>query len=145
MKIPSLRFGDLDVAEDRLITFPLGLPGFESCRRFAMVHPEQEAPRVFFLQSADQPEVAFSIAGPDQFGIHYQFALDDAEHALVGGGTPEDLAVMVILRRADAADGGDAPVRAILNAPLVINLNTRLGFQKAMTQLGCDITLSPRA
>ena len=34
MKIDSPRFGTLQVAPDRIIEFPCGIPGFEDLRRF---------------------------------------------------------------------------------------------------------------
>ena len=50
---------------------------------------------------------------------------------------------MVLLRRADETP--DAPVRAVLTAPLVINLDRRLALQKTLSQVGCDITLKASA
>lgn len=139
MQIDSPQFGTIEVADDKLIHFPGGLPGFEDCHRFALIHPDAEQPRVFYLQSVDQPDVAFSIASPDQFGLHYEFTLTDAELAAIGLQRAEDAVVMVILRR-DAAEAGGA-LRAILTAPLVINLDARKGLQKTIANIGCDITL----
>ena len=138
MKIDSPRFGAIEVAEDKLIRFPLGLPGFEDCKLFALLHPDAEQTRIFYLQSTEQPDVAFSIASPDQFSLHYEFSLTDEELQLIGLGKSEDAAVMVILRQ---DEGQGAPIRAVLTAPLIINLTTRLGLQKTMANVGCDITL----
>lgn len=143
MKIASPRFGEIEVEEDKLITFPQGLPGFETCQRFVLVHPDSEQPKLFYLQCADQAEVAFSISSPDQFGLHYQFTLTDAETALIGLTQPTDAVVMVILRRDETPGGESGPVRAVLTAPLIINLATRRAIQKVIAQLGCDITLHP--
>ncbi len=139
MKIDSPRLGAIEVAEDKLVRFPAGLPGFENCKLFALLHPDAKQPRVFYLQSTERPEIAFSIASPDQFGLHYEFSLDDDELALIKLAKTEDAAVMVILRH--EGDGADAPIRAVLTAPLIINLDTRLGLQKTMSNVGCDITL----
>ena len=140
MKIDSPRFGAIEVAEDKLIRFPLGLPGFEDCKLFALLHPDAEQTRIFYLQSTEQPDVAFSIASPDQFSLHYEFSLSDEELQLIGLAKSEDAAVMVILRQ-EEEQGASAPIRAVLTAPLIINLATRLGLQKTMANVGCDITL----
>lgn len=140
MQIESPVFGSVDVPDDKLISFPAGLPGFEDCKLFALVHPDAAQPRVFYLQSVEVPDVAFSIASPDQFGLHYEFSLSDAELALIGLKSVEEAAVMVILRR-DNPDDAASPVRAVLTAPLVINLESRKGLQKAIANIGCDITL----
>ncbi len=140
MRIDSPRFGAIEVPEEKLVRFPLGLPGFENCKLFALLHPDESQPRIFYLQSAEQPEVAFSIASPDQFGLHYEFALSDDELKLIGLAGAENAAVMVILRQ-DASGNAEAPIRAVLTAPLIINLDTRLGLQKTMANVGCDITL----
>ncbi|GAA5178053.1 flagellar assembly protein FliW [Niveibacterium umoris] len=139
MQIESAQFGTIEVADDKLIQFPGGLPGFEDCRDFALLHPDADQPRVFYLQSSTHPDVAFSIASPDQFGLHYEFTLTDDELASIELQRAEDAAVMVILRR-NAEESG-SPVRAILTAPLVINLGSRKGLQKAIANVGCDITL----
>ncbi|WP_341678171.1 flagellar assembly protein FliW [Niveibacterium sp. SC-1] len=140
MKVASPRFGDLDISDDKVIQFPGGLPGFEDCQQFALVHPDGQEPRLFYLQSLDQPEVSFSIASPDQFGLHYEFSLTDAEMEKLSLDRPDDAAVMVILRR-ENPESDNGAVRAVLTAPLIINLAKRIGLQKPMSHMGCDITL----
>lgn len=139
MKIESLRFGDIDFDEEKLIRFPVGLPGFEDCHSFGVVHPEGDSPVLFYLQSTDDPAVSFPITSPDRFGLHYEFSLSDEELALIGLKSADEASVMVLLRRESEAT--DAPVRAVLTAPLVINLDSRLALQKPLSQVGCDITL----
>jgi flagellar assembly factor FliW len=40
MQIKSPLFGSAEIAEDKIIEFPSGLPGFEQCRRFTLLHEE---------------------------------------------------------------------------------------------------------
>ena len=133
MKIDSPRFGTLDVAPDRVIEFPLGLPGFEDLRRFSVFHPETPADPVYFiLQSVDDPAVAFHIADPGRFGFGYEIHLSDQEAATIALADPADAAVAVLLIR----DGG--PLRANLDAPLVINTRSRLALQYVCDKVGTD-------
>ena len=139
MKIESLRFGEIEFDEAKLIHFPKGLPGFEDCHTFATIYPETDTPVLYYLQCVEDPAVSFPITSPDRFGLHYEFTLSDEELALIGLTSSDEASVMVLLRRADETP--DAPIRAVLTAPLVINLDRRLALQKVLSQVGCDITL----
>ncbi len=144
MKIESPVFGSMEVSDDKVIEFPGGLPGFESCRRFVLVHEENSAAGVFRLQSADDTAIAFSIAGPEQLGITYEFPLTDEEVATLKLTRPEDALVAVIVRKDDADDNGSpasAGLRANFMAPLVFNVSARRGLQKVIDKLGCEIIL----
>lgn len=142
MKIESPMLGIVEISEDKVIDFPAGLPGFEHCKRFALVHEEGKAPTLFLLQSADDPAVAFSVTGPESLGVHYEFTLDDDEVALLQLADPAHALVAVIVRR-DDTDGSPLSVgmRANFMAPLVINVAARRGVQKVINRLGCEITL----
>ena len=146
MKIKSPDFGTVEVADDRIIEFPAGLPGFEQCRRFALVHEEGREPEVFLLQSADDPEVAFSVTAPGRLGVNLEFDLPDDDLALVkldSIGKADDVAVVIIIRSQKAEEAGPAGAGLSANfmAPLVINTRARLGMQKVISRLGCEITL----
>ena len=143
MKIESPVFGALEVTDDRIIEFPAGLPGFEDCHRFTLIHEEGATPQVMQLQSVDQPDVVLSIAGPDTLGINYDFTLSDAEVDALKLARPEDAVVAVVIRRAgeDGKGPSEAGLRANFVAPLIINPASRIGLQKVFTRLGCDVTL----
>lgn len=143
MRIDSPRFGSLEVEADKLIDFPAGLPGLEGCRRFTMIEVGEKLPVLAVLQSADQPDVALSVTTPDILGLHYELTLSEEEEQLLRVSKPEDVAVLLILRQEDAPGdaAGEVPVKANLMAPLVINSANRIGLQKIIGKLGCDITL----
>ncbi|RTL51440.1 MAG: flagellar biosynthesis protein FliW [Rhodocyclaceae bacterium] len=141
-RIESPRFGTLEVSPEHVIEFPAGLPGFEEARLFTLFHPEGEDPKYFFLQSMEQPDVAFHIADPSRFGFTYEIALSDEESALIGLSNPADAVVAVILVKDDNAS---QPLRANLQAPLIINLNTRKGLQHVFSRLDYQVTLKSPA
>jgi reactive intermediate/imine deaminase len=124
MKIDTSRFGTIEVAPDRVIDFPLGLPGFEGLRRFALFHPDTPSvPAYFILQSLDDAEVAFHIGDPVRFGYRYEIELSDEEAAAIGLDDPTAAAVAVMLIR------DEGPLRASLDAPVVINTRSHLALQ----------------
>lgn len=137
MQIDSPRFGTLEVEPSRIIEFPVGLAGFEHCKRFTLFHPEAGSPRFFILQSVDEPAIAFYVAEPSQYGFHFEIELSDDELDLLHLADPSQAAVVVLLSKGEAE--GD-PVRANLNAPLVINLESRRGLQHLFRRL--NYTLS---
>ncbi|MBL8488994.1 MAG: flagellar assembly protein FliW [Rhodocyclaceae bacterium] len=135
MRIESPLYGPIEVAADRIIEFPRGLPGFEELRRFSLFHPEGEAPAYFILQSLDAPDVAFHVADPARFGFDYRISLSDEEAGVLGLGDPADAAVVVMLLRDPQADGRPGPLRANLQAPLVLNVAARRGLQHVFERL----------
>lgn len=145
MKIDSPRFGSLEVDSDKLIEFPAGLPGFENCKRFTLIEIADRPQQIAVLQSVDQAELAFSVTTPDLLGLQYEFSLSAEEESLLGNPRVEDVAVLLILRREEEGElqrrAGDAPLRANLTAPLVINGANRRGLQKVIARLGCEVTM----
>lgn len=145
MKIDTTRFGELEVNPEAILTFPRGLPGFESSNRYQLLHEDKEGPVVFFLQSVDDPAVAFSIVDPAMFGFNYELVLSDEEAALLQADTPDHLAVALMVYKPLAAEGGKAlfqgGVTANINGPLVLNLDKKLGLQKVLLGPQYDITL----
>jgi flagellar assembly factor FliW len=144
MKIDSPRFGCLEVETNKIIEFPKGLPGFETCTRFTLIEVEGPSQAMAILQSADDPEVAFAVTTPDVLGLRYEFVLTDEEEQLLKITNPEDVVVMLILRCTDEAGAvAKSPLQANLMAPLVFNAASMLGLQKVIARLGCDVTLRP--
>lgn len=143
MKIESPLFGSFEVAEDKLIEFPAGLPGFENCRRFTLVHEEGGSQRLFQLQCVEDPGLAFSLADPRDLGVNYEFPLDDEEVAQLALGSPLDAWVTLIVRREGVGEGtpANAGLRANFMAPVVINVAARRGLQKVLNRIGFDVTL----
>ncbi len=144
MKIESPRFGTLVVESSQIIEFPRGLAGFEHCRRFSLFHPEGGEPSYFILQSLDDPAIAFHIADPARFGFAYEIVVSDEESADLAIDAAErsvatstaQLAVAVIVSK----ETPEQPLRANLNGPLIINLDTRRGLQHVFARLEFDQT-----
>ncbi len=141
--IQSVQFGEMNVDPEKIITFPQGLPGFESSTRFMLCHEEGSNGIVHFLQSVDEGALAFSVGDPSQFGIHYQFTLSDDEQALLELTSMEDLLILILLYRdEEASSNAENAVRGAINSPLVINIKTRKGLQKVMEAVAPSVLLS---
>src|SRR5258708_7634704 len=71
MEIQTSRFGTLVVEDDRVMTFPNGLLGFPNCSRFALIQTGSEN-YFFWLQSVEDPSLAFVITDPNIFFKDYE-------------------------------------------------------------------------
>jgi len=71
MDIETTRFGRMPVDEERILTFPRGLLGFPDHRRFALIQTGNEN-YFFWLQSIDEPSLAFVVTDPSIFFKDYQ-------------------------------------------------------------------------
>lgn len=125
LTVQTARFGDLDVEPELVITFPDGLIGFDRCRRFFVVrHEEGSAFR--WLQSVEEPGLAFPVAEPDAIRPDYAPTVSDADARALGL-TPDTPALLLTILTVP----GDDPhaMTANLLGPLVINPLTRQGRQ----------------
>jgi flagellar assembly factor FliW len=130
MKIDIERLGlkDVPIDPDTLFTFPEGIAGFEGCKRFKLFHEEGKA-TVFWLQSVDDSAVMFPIVAPGALDIEYQIELSDADCALIGLQSVEDVAVVLIVYRNQAENG---KIAANTRSPVILNLKSRKGMQKVL-------------
>lgn len=143
MKINTTRFGELEVNPDEILNFPRGMPGFEKNTRYQLMQEDKDGSVVFYLLSIDDPNVTFSIVNPALFGIFYELKLSDEEVALLQAGSPDDLAVVLIVYRSQDVNAQKTPggVAANINGPLVLNMAKKLGLQKVLVGPQCDLTL----
>jgi len=131
MRIESPRFGVLEVEESKVIEFPVGIAGFEDCRRFTLFHPEGEKPKYFILQSLDDAELALYVTDPAPLGFNFELQLSEEEMQTLQISDPKDAVVLVILSKRQGEEG----VQANLKAPLVINPQAQRGLQHIFTEL----------
>jgi flagellar assembly factor FliW len=125
MDVFQSQFGPIEVDPDTVIHFPAGLPGFDDCTSYKLLHEEKPNPSVFWLQSLDDASVAFSLIEAERLGFNYVLKLSDEECAAIELKEASDAMLFLILSRPE----GDV-IRPNTLAPLVINLQSRKGLQK---------------
>ena len=90
------RFGDVEYSPEHLLTFPLGLIGFPGLRGFVVMPNRKEGP-LFWIQSVDDPDMAFVLTDPTNFFPDYAVKPDVAErHILEIGEEDACYAVTVV-------------------------------------------------
>ncbi len=121
IKVNTLRFGELSIKEDKIITFKDGIPGFPESRRFIILD-HRDTP-LKWLQSIDEPELAFLIAEASVVDSNYKVNLDKSVLDYLEFDEKDDVVIFLILRVEDGK------VIANFNGPLVFNANKMLGAQ----------------
>lgn len=124
----ATRFGELTIQEEDIYTFARGIPGFEACRRFVFVKPEEHAP-FEYLQSVDDGNLAFIVVDPFIFFPRYTFELPDSSVTELGGPKEDSLMIRVIV----SIRGELRLATANLVAPVVLNVRDKLGQQVVLS------------
>ncbi len=78
MKKIETRFGEVEYNPDNLLIFSAGLIGFPNLRSFIVMPNRKEGP-LFWIQSVDDPDIAFVLTDPTNFFIGYQAIPDASE------------------------------------------------------------------
>jgi len=130
MKIETTRFGPLDTSEDDLITFPEGIIGYPDRKRFVLLQNSPEDP-FCWLQSTEDPALAFVVADPTRFVPDYTVKVPPEEVSpisLAGVGDARILVFVVI--------PAENPLETHLNlrGPVVINTANRLARQLVLSE-----------
>jgi flagellar assembly factor FliW len=125
MEVRTTRFGVIDIAEDRVITFPKGLLGFSSNTRFCLLEPGEDA-CFFWLQSLDEPGLAFVVTDPSMFINDYSVPVRPEQMVELKLGKLEDAQVFVVVNKVEQTLTGN------LQGPLIINTLTRTGEQMVL-------------
>ena len=115
MKANTRLFGEIDIADDKIITLEDGMIGLPEYRNFA----------VMWFQSMDDPHTAFPVMQPNLVRPDYNPMVNDEMLRPLGGMTEDNTYVLVTLTA--APDPKDTSVN--LKAPIVINTDTRRGAQ----------------
>ena len=125
MQFRSSRFGLVEAEEDKVLSFPLGLPGFEHLRRFVLL-PGPEGSVFGWLHSIDSESTAFLVTDPFFFFADYYVDIPEQDTKELELEASADALVLVIV---SVPEGNVARATVNLLAPLVINTEKRLARQ----------------
>lgn len=128
MKADTRLFGEIDIAEDKIITLENGMIGFPEFRRFALIYDEEkgiDASSVMWFQSMDDPHTAFPVMQPNTVNPDYNPVVNDEMLMPLGEMTEDNTYVLVTLTATEKPE--DLSVN--LKAPIVINTDTKKGCQ----------------
>jgi flagellar assembly factor FliW len=78
MKIATLRFGELEIPEDKIITMPKPILGFENLKKYCIIEREDGEPFLWY-QSVEDSAIAFIIVNPLFFFPDYRIEVNPKE------------------------------------------------------------------
>lgn len=129
MIIKTGRFGQLTVGNDEIIDIPQGVMGFPDYRKYCLVDPGDET-LILWLQSIENPDIAFPLLEPKIFRPDYAARLSAAELRELKLENINQSAVFSILTIPEDA----TQMTANLKAPLVINLKEQIARQVVLQE-----------
>jgi flagellar assembly factor FliW len=127
MKIVTLRFGELEIPEDKIIEFPKGLLGFEQFHKYIILQREDSEP-FSWLQSLEDPNLAFVITNPAFFFPAYRIELHTKELADIEADEASNIETYVVV----TIPKDVSQMSANLQGPIVINSDSGLAKQVVM-------------
>lgn len=136
MELALPRFGSqhITISPESIIAFQNGIPGFEDCRQFALLH-EGDNPSVYWLQSLDDTDVVFSLADPASLNLDYEVNLSETDEKALRYSEGDDIALSLLLSKADA----NGNVSILMKSPIIINASKRTAIQKPLRNLQVGI------
>ncbi|MEM7275025.1 MAG: flagellar assembly protein FliW [Actinomycetota bacterium] len=126
MKVESTRFGSFEIEDERALNFSQHLLGFPDSSTYVVVEVE-ETPYIW-LQSADEPDVAFLATSPFLFFPSYDLILGDEEQKALD---VDDVSQIEVLTLLTVHRAGEMPesITANLLGPIVVNTESRQALQ----------------
>lgn len=127
MKAATRLFGEIEIDESRIITFEDGIIGFPDMKKFTLIFDEEKEgrPSISWLQSMDEPEIAFPVMDPLFVCETYNPSVEDELLKNLGTIKEDNLYVLVTV----TVPQNIKELAVNLKAPIVINTDTRKASQ----------------
>ncbi|QDP41280.1 flagellar assembly protein FliW [Radiobacillus deserti] len=131
MNIETYYFGELDVKDERVLSFEAGLPGFLDERQFVLLDLPDN-PTFHVLQSVQTPEVAFIVTNPHLFYKDYEFVIEDKVVDILQIENEEQVSILSIVTLREPFSQSTIN----LQAPIVINTKQQVAKQVILNNEG---------
>ena len=120
----NIKFGEVSVERESIITFSNGIPGFERAKEFGLVAVEEEDPFLRLL-STQESSLGFVIVNPMLIWADYDPEIGDDELDGLDIARVEDLEVYCLVTLSKVPQD----VTVNLKGPICINTQTMKGKQ----------------
>lgn len=127
MRINTKVFGEVEIAEDKIITFQNGIIGFPEMTRFTLLHDEEKGTEVGirWLQSLDETGFAMPVMDPLVVQPDYDPIVEDEILNGIGKLTVDNLLVLVTV----SVPSDLTRMSVNLQGPIIINVEERKACQ----------------
>lgn len=98
MKIETRVFGEIEIEDSKIITFPGGIIGFPHMERFVLLYDEEQGNNTIkWLQSLEEPGFAMPVINPLQIIETYNPEIEDEILKPLGEMKDEDMVALVTM------------------------------------------------
>lgn len=120
-------FGTIDIEDDKVIHFPMGIIGFENFKNFALIFDSEseERSKISWLQSMDEPLMALPVINPIELKEDYAPIIEDELMKIIGD--PADADVLIFVTMTIPSDL--TKMTANFKGPIIVNTVTRQAMQ----------------
>lgn len=127
MLVNTKFFGEVDITEDKIITLPQGLLGFEDFKRYVILYNSEKSSGndISWFQSVEEQAFAVPVVNPLFVKEDYNPVIDDEMLEILGEVDEEGYFVLVTMR----IPSDPKEISCNLKAPIIINPKTLLGCQ----------------
>lgn len=132
MQIATVKFGTLEVPEDKIISMPSGMLGFPDSKRYVLLEKDETAPFLWY-QSVDEPLLSFMIISPLLFMPEFKVDLKPALETFSWPKEGNDFEFYVVVT---IAQRSPLKMTANLAGPIVINNQSREAVQMVLYDTG---------
>lgn len=125
IKINTRDFGETEVNESAVFSFPNGVFAFEDDRNFALLSPLGDDTYPMWLQSMDHQELCFIVFDPSLIDDEYQVSLNPGEKRILNLKDGDEIRCLAIAKVPE--DFKQTTVN--MKSPIVINPETNTALQ----------------
>lgn len=128
MKAKTRIFGEIEIADDKIITLEKGMIGFPELNHFALIFDEEKEQKqnsIMWLQSMDDTDIAFPVMLPHAVVEDYNPNVNESMLMPLGTLNEDNTYVLVTVTVPKKIE--DFSVN--LKAPIIINMDNHKGVQ----------------
>lgn len=96
MKTINTRFGEVEYDPENLLHFPAGLIGLPDLHHFIVMPNKKKGP-LFWIQSVDDPAIAFVLTDPTNFFLDYQLMPEESERQILELGEEDEYFILSVV------------------------------------------------
>ncbi len=129
MTFETKNFGTVDIAEDKLLTFPEGIIGFPFLKKFALIFDKERPDKgdIMWLQSMEEGAFAMPVISPTILVPTYAPEVNNDLLEPLGEMSDDDIFMLVTITVPKEIE----KMSVNLKAPFVINSKSNKGVQVA--------------
>ena len=125
IKVKTKPFGEIEVDERQIVSFPEGILGFDYIKSFVLLDADDQDSPFKWLQANDEPKLAFVVIRPEDFMGAYELSVSQSDLEAVESEKSDELLVLAIVTIPE----DPSQMTANLQGPVIINIDKRIGRQ----------------